>query len=41
VHRPAREPGFGLARTEMEGRRIRYRISSYATGRPEGERYGD
>jgi ribulose-bisphosphate carboxylase small chain len=41
VHRPAREPGFGLARTEVEGRRIRYRISSYATDRPEGERYGD
>jgi len=39
VHRPAREPGFGLARTEIEGRSIRYRISSYATDRPEGERY--
>ncbi len=41
VNRPAKEPGFGLARTEMEGRNIRYRISSYATDRGEGERYGD
>ncbi len=40
VNRPAREPGFGLARTEVEGRNIRYRISSYATDKPEGERYG-
>jgi ribulose-bisphosphate carboxylase small chain len=40
VNRPAREPGFGLARTEVEGRTMRYRISSYATDRPEGERYG-
>ncbi len=39
VNRPAKEPGFGLARTEMEGRNIRYRISSYATDKPEGERY--
>ena len=39
VNRPAKEPGFGLARTEMDGRNIRYRISSYATDRPEGERY--
>jgi ribulose-bisphosphate carboxylase small chain len=40
VNRPAREPGFGLARTEVEGRSVRYRISSYATDKPEGERYG-
>ncbi len=40
VNRPTREPGFGLARTEVEGRNIRYRISSYATDKPEGERYG-
>ena len=40
VNRPKREPGFGLAREEMDGRRIRYRISSYATDKPEGERYG-
>ena len=40
VNRPTREPGFGLARTEGPGRTIRYRISSYATDKPEGERYG-
>jgi ribulose-bisphosphate carboxylase small chain len=39
VNRPAKEPGFGLARQEVEGRSIRYRISSYATDLPEGERY--
>ncbi len=39
VNRPANEPGFGLARTEVEGRSVRYRISSYATDKPEGERY--
>jgi ribulose-bisphosphate carboxylase small chain len=39
VNRPAKEPGFGLARTEVEGRQVRYRISSYATDKPEGERY--
>ncbi len=39
VNRPKQEPGFGLARTETEGRQIRYRISSYATDKPEGERY--
>jgi ribulose-bisphosphate carboxylase small chain len=39
VNRPKKEPGFGLARTEVEGRNIRYRISSYATDKPEGERY--
>jgi ribulose-bisphosphate carboxylase small chain len=39
VNRPAKEPGFGLAREEAEGRQIRYRISSYATDKPEGERY--
>ncbi len=39
VNRPGREPGFGLAREEIDGRRIRYRISSYATDKPEGERY--
>ena len=40
VNRPTREPGFGLARTEGPGRTMRYRISSYATDKPEGERYG-
>jgi ribulose-bisphosphate carboxylase small chain len=39
VNRPTREPGFGLARTEGAGRAMRYRISSYATDKPEGERY--
>ena len=39
VNRPKNEPGFGLARQEGEGRQIRYRISSYATDKPEGERY--
>jgi ribulose-bisphosphate carboxylase small chain len=40
VNRPKDEPGFGLARTEGAGRTMRYRISSYATDRPEGQRYG-
>ena len=39
VNRPAKEPGFGLARQEAQGRNVRYRISSYATDKPEGERY--
>jgi ribulose-bisphosphate carboxylase small chain len=39
VNRPAKEPGFGLARTEVDGRQVQYRISSYATDKPEGERY--
>ena len=39
VNRPAKEPGFGLARTEIGGRQVQYRISSYATDKPEGERY--
>ena len=39
VNRPAREPGFRLARQEVDGRQIRYRISSYATDKPERERY--
>jgi ribulose-bisphosphate carboxylase small chain len=39
VNRPANEPGFGLARTEVAGRQLQYRISSYATDKPEGERY--
>ena len=40
VNRPPREPGFGLAREEGAGRQVHYRISSYATDKPEGERYG-
>ena len=39
VNRPDKEPGFGLAREEGAGRQIHYRISSYATDKPEAERY--
>ncbi|HSI24458.1 MAG TPA: ribulose bisphosphate carboxylase small subunit [Methylotenera sp.] len=39
VNRPETEPGFGLVRQETEGRNIRYTIHSYATDKPEGERY--
>jgi ribulose-bisphosphate carboxylase small chain len=39
VNRPAVEPGFGLTRQEGQGRSMRYTVHSYATARPEGERY--
>jgi ribulose-bisphosphate carboxylase small chain len=39
VNRPKNEPGFGLARSEGPGRQVHYRISSYATDKPESERY--
>ncbi len=39
VNRPKKEPGFGLVRQEVDGRNIRYTIHSYATDKPEGERY--
>ena len=40
VQRPtSNEPGFTLARTEDKSRFIRYTIQSYATSKPEGERY--
>jgi ribulose-bisphosphate carboxylase small chain len=39
VNRPAVEPGFGLVRQEAEGRTIRYTVHSYATDRPETQRY--
>ncbi len=39
VNRPQHEPGFGLVRQEAQGRDIRYTIHSYATEKPEGERY--
>jgi ribulose-bisphosphate carboxylase small chain len=39
VNRPKKEPGFGVARTEGPGRQVHYRVHSYATDRPEGERY--
>ena len=40
VNRPAREPGFGLVRQEVNGRTMRYTVHSYATDKPESERYG-
>ncbi|MCC6982513.1 MAG: ribulose bisphosphate carboxylase small subunit [Bauldia sp.] len=39
VNRPKVEPGFRLDRIEAEGRTQRYSIHSYATEKPEGERY--
>jgi len=39
VNRPETEPGFGLVRQETNGRTIRYTVHSYATDRPEHERY--
>jgi ribulose-bisphosphate carboxylase small chain len=39
VNRPAEEPGFRLARTEVGGRSIHYTTTPYATDRPSGQRY--
>jgi ribulose-bisphosphate carboxylase small chain len=39
VNRPKNEPGFRLDRQEAEGRSVRYTIHSYATDKPESERY--
>ena len=39
IGRPALEPGFDLVRQEGPGRTVRYTTRSYATERPEGERY--
>jgi len=39
VNRPASEPGFGLVRQEVDGRSMRYTVHSYATDKPEAERY--
>ncbi len=39
VNRPGGEPGFALARQDAEGRKIRYTLHSYATDKPEGQRY--
>jgi ribulose-bisphosphate carboxylase small chain len=39
VNRPPNEPGFGLARQEGPGRQIHYTVHSYATDRPEAQRY--
>ena len=39
VNRPSKEPGFGLTRREGDGRTIHYTVHSYATDKPEAERY--
>ena len=39
VNRPAVEPGFGVVRQEIHGRSMRYTVHSYATDKPEAERY--
>ena len=40
VNRPASEPGFGLARQEVNGRSIRCTVHSCASDKPETQRYG-
>ena len=39
VNRPQAEPGFGLVRQEGAGRQLRYTVHSYATDKPESQRY--
>jgi len=39
VNRPEVEPGFRLVREERNGRCMGYSIVSYASDKPEGERY--
>lgn len=39
VNRPMAEPGFELVRQEGPGRAIHYTLRSYATSKPEGDRY--
>jgi ribulose-bisphosphate carboxylase small chain len=39
VNRPKNEPGFVVERQERDGRSMGYTIRSYATDKPEGERY--
>ena len=39
VNRPKEEPGFDLARQEVNGRNIRYTTKPYATNKPAGQRY--
>nr|QCI05020.1 ribulose-1,5-bisphosphate carboxylase/oxygenase small subunit [Callithamnion tetricum] len=39
INRPNYEPGFELLRTEDIGRNQKYSFRSYATEKPEGERY--
>lgn len=41
VNRPKEEPGFRVDRQEVDDRRIRYTIHSYATEKPSGQRYED
>ena len=41
VNRPKKEPGFGVARNAGPSRRLQYRVHSYATDRPLGQRYSD
>ncbi len=41
VNRPAHEPGFRVERTSDHDRQMRYKLHSYATDRPHGERYRD
>ena len=41
VHRPVREPGFRLERTEDHDRVVRYRLHPYAADRPAGSRYAN
>ncbi len=39
VNRPLSEPGFGLVRQEIGGRQVQYTVHSYATDKPEAQRY--
>ncbi len=39
VNRPEKEPGFRLVRQEVDGRQVHYTVHSYATDKPENERY--
>lgn len=41
VQRPSKEPGFRLERQESADRLVRYTLHSYATDKPQGERYTD
>ena len=39
VNRPPHDPGFHVQRQEAHDRTIRYTVHSYATNKPQGERY--
>ena len=39
VHRPPNEPGYRLERQEVNGRSLRYTTHTYATDKPENQRY--